>query len=97
MSSLSDKIRRTSEVLKQGASIQVLDYEQRFSSLRTLYDDLLSDFVRMQFECEKAHETAKEFFGTPTVRFAGVDGTMYSRPLFDLIIFLEAHTPQQVQ
>jgi len=87
MSSLSDAIKRTSEVLKLGASTQVLDYEQRFSSLKTLYDDLLSDFVRMQFDCEKAHETAKEFFGTSTVRFAGVDGTMYSRPLFDLVIF----------
>ncbi len=58
MSSLSDAIKRTSEVLKLGASTQVLDYEQRFSSLKTLYDDLLSDFVRMQFDCEKAHETA---------------------------------------
>ncbi|MEM3725633.1 MAG: hypothetical protein QXK98_02070 [Candidatus Bathyarchaeia archaeon] len=34
-----------------------------------------------------ARETAEKFFGTPVVRFAGIDGTMYSRPLFDLVIF----------
>jgi hypothetical protein len=32
-------------------------------------------------------ETAENFFGSSVVRFAGIDGTMYSRPLFDLVIF----------
>jgi hypothetical protein len=87
MSTLSSTIRRTSDVLRLGASSQVSDYEQRFSSLKNLYDDLLAPFIRTQFNREKAYETAKEFFGNTTVRFAGVDGTMYSRPLFDLVIF----------
>jgi hypothetical protein len=87
MSSLSSAIKRTSEILRLGASTQVSDYEQRFSSLRNLFDDLLSNFVKTQFDCEKAYETAKEFFGSSTVRFAGIDGTMYSRPLFDMMIF----------
>ena len=87
MSTLSSTIRRTSDVLKLGATSQISDYEQRFSSLKNLYDDLLAPFIKTQFNREKAYETAKEFFGTPTVRFAGVDGTMYSRPLFDLVIF----------
>ncbi|MGD0496258.1 MAG: hypothetical protein ABSB28_09510 [Candidatus Bathyarchaeia archaeon] len=87
MSSLSGAIKRTSEALRLGASSQVSDYEQRFSSLRNLYDDLLSNFVRMQFDSGKAYETAKDFFGASSVRFAGIDGTMYSRPLFDLVIF----------
>ena len=87
MSSLSDTLRRTSDVLKLGASRQVLDYEQRFSSLKNLYDDLLSNLTIMNFDCEEACKTAKEFFGASSVRFAGVDGTMYSRPLFDLVIF----------
>ncbi|GAI26130.1 unnamed protein product, partial [marine sediment metagenome] len=39
------------------------------------------------FNCKEALKTAKEFFGSSTVRFAGIDGTMYSRPLFDLVIF----------
>ena len=87
MSSLSDAIKRTSEVLRLGASSQVLDYEQRFSSLRSLYDGLLSNLIRMDFDQKEAYETAKEFFGTSSVRFAGIDGTMYSRPLFDMVIF----------
>jgi len=87
MSSLSGAIKRTSEVLRLGASSQVSDYEQRFSTLRGLYEGVLSNFVRMRFDRETAFETAKNFFGTSNVRFAGIDGTMYSRPLFDLMIF----------
>ncbi len=87
LSSLSNAVKRTSDVLRHGASMQVLDYEQRFSSLKNLYDGLLSNLVRMGFNCRGAWETAKEFFGAPSVRFAGIDGTMYSRPLFDLVIF----------
>ena len=86
-SSTSNTIRRTSDVLRRGASSQVTDYEQRFSSLKTLYEDLLSDLIQTGFSHPEAHETAKQFFNSTTVRFAGVDGTMYSRPLFDLVIF----------
>lgn len=84
---MSEAIRRTSDVLRLGASRQVSDYEQRFSSLKNLYEGLLSNLVRMKFDCKEAWETAKEFFGVSSVRFAGIDGTMYSRPLFDLMIF----------
>lgn len=70
-----------------GASNQVTEYENRFQSLRFLHDRLLSDLIISHFDNEKAYETAKQFFGSSTIRFAGIDGTMYSRPLFDLIIF----------
>jgi len=87
LTTLSDVIKRTSNTLKLGASRQVSDYEQRFSCLKNLYDGLLSNLIKTDFNCKEACETAKEFFGTPNVRFAGIDGTMYSRPLFDLVIF----------
>ena len=87
MSSLTDALKRSSDVLRMGASTQVLDYEQRFSSLKNLYESLLCDFIRTDFNEKNTHATAKEFFGTDCVRFAGIDGTMYSRPLFDLVIF----------
>jgi hypothetical protein len=74
-------------MLRLGASSQLSDYEQRFSSLKNIYGDLLSNLIKMDFDRREACETAKEFFGASTVRFAGVDGTMYSRPLFDLVIF----------
>jgi hypothetical protein len=87
LSSLTDALKRSSEVLKFGASSQILDYEQHFSSLKNLYDDWLASFIRMNFDRKEASKTAKEFFGTDCVRFAGIDGTMYSRQLFDLVIF----------
>ncbi|MBS7633729.1 hypothetical protein KEJ15_09015 [Candidatus Bathyarchaeota archaeon] len=87
VTSISKALERTSSTLKLGAAAQVADYEQRFSSLKNIYDGLLSNLVRMNFSNEEAYETAKEFFGTDCVRFAGIDGTMYSRPLFDLVIF----------
>ncbi|MGQ9641223.1 MAG: hypothetical protein ACUVUF_03750 [Candidatus Bathycorpusculaceae bacterium] len=86
-SSLGDTVKRTSDILRLGASKQVLDYEQRFSSIRSLYDDLLANLVRIGVDCRGAHETAEKFFGGSVVRFAGIDGTMYSRPLFDMVIF----------
>ena len=87
MSSMSGTLKRTSDVLKFGAARQVLDYEKRFSSIQNLYDDLLSNLIRTEFDGKEAYETAKDFFKTTTVPFAGIDGTMYSRPLFDLVIF----------
>ena len=87
LSSLSNTVKRTCDVLKQGASMQVSDYEKRFSSIKHLYDGLLSNLMQMDFSAKEARETAKKFLGAERVRFAGVDGTMYSRPLFDMVIF----------
>ena len=87
MSSLTDALRRSSEALRLGASSRVSDYEQRFSSLKNLYGDLLADLVRTDFGRGRVYETATQFFGDSVVRFAGVDGTMYSRPLFDMVVF----------
>ncbi|MEM2567867.1 MAG: hypothetical protein QXH20_05265, partial [Candidatus Bathyarchaeia archaeon] len=87
LSPLSDAVRRTCNILKHGAVMQVLDYEKRFSSLRAFYQSLLSNLIKTDFPTKEACETAREFFGVPSVRFAGIDGTMYSRPLFDLVVF----------
>jgi len=85
--SLSNAIKHTCDTLKQGATKQVTDYEQRFSSIKNIYEDLLSNLIREGFDPKQAYETAREFFGVSTVRFAGVDGTLYSKPLFDMVIF----------
>ena len=53
MSSLSDAIKRTSDALRLGASSQVSDYEQRFSTLRDLYDGLLSNLPRALAKIKK--------------------------------------------
>ena len=85
--SLSDTVKRTCDTLRQGATKQVMDYEQRFSALKNLYDELLANLIKKGFNQKEAWETAAEFFGSTSVRFAGVDGTLYSRPLFDMVIF----------
>jgi hypothetical protein len=85
--SLSDMVKRTCNALRQGATMQISDYEQRFSTLKNLYDDLLANLIKQGFSSKEAWETATEFFGSPSVRFAGIDGTMYTRPLFDMVIF----------
>ncbi|MGD0644181.1 MAG: hypothetical protein ABSA75_04680 [Candidatus Bathyarchaeia archaeon] len=85
--SLSDTMKRTCDNLRQGATKQVTDYEQRFSILKDAYDGLLVGLIKLGFSQKEAWETAKEFFGSENVRFAGIDGTMYSRPLFDMVIF----------
>jgi len=84
---LSKNVKRVSNVLRLGASKQVTDYEQRFSSIKNVYETFLVNFVKMGCDCKEATRTAEEFFGDVKVRFAGIDGTMYSRPLFDLVVF----------
>ncbi len=85
--SLSDTMKHTCDNLRQGATKQVTDYEQRFSILKDAYDGLLVNLIKPGFNPKEAWETAKEFFGSDKVRFVGIDGTMYSRPLFDMVIF----------
>ncbi len=85
--SLSGTIKRTCSLLKQGATKQISDYEQRFSVLQKLYGELLANLIKTVFNPKEAWETAAAFFGSTRVRFAGIDGTMYSRPLFDMVIF----------
>ncbi len=84
---LSHTIRRTCDTLRQGAAQQVSDYEKRFSTMKNIYDELLTDLIRQGHNTKEASETAKVFFGNNIVHFAAIDGTMYSRPLFDMVIF----------
>jgi hypothetical protein len=85
--SLSSNVKRTCDSLRQGATRQITDYESRFSGFKNLYGDLLENLVRSGYDAAEAQETAQEFFASERVRFAAVDGTMYSRPLFDMVIF----------
>jgi len=87
LSPINDSIRRTYDVLRHEATMQVLEYERRFSYLRNIYDALLSNLIKMEFNFKEVCKTAEVFFGSRSVRFAGIDGTMYSRPLFDMVVF----------
>lgn len=86
-SSLSSQIKRTGNILKKGASDQIVEYNRRFESIKDLYDSFLVDLFVSDFSHEKAYETARRFFGSSKVEFAAVDGTEYTHPLFDMVIF----------
>jgi len=86
-SSLSTDIKKTGSILKRSASYQIIDYKNRFQSIRDLFDKLLADLTISEFAFKNAYETANEFFGSSKVKFAAVDGTEYTRPMFDLVIF----------
>jgi len=85
--SLRESTKRACDNLRRGATSQVTDYEQRFLTLKDAYDGLLVNLIKQGFDLKQAWDMAKEFFGTSSFRFAGVDGTLYSRPMFDLVIF----------
>ena len=85
--SLGDTVRRTSELLKKGAAEQILEHERREKPLQALYECFISKHIVSNFSNQRAYETAQNFFGSPSIGFAAIDGTMYVRPLFDLIIF----------
>ena len=70
---LSRRIKRTSDLLKVGASDQVSECEERSRSLRGLYERLLSDFMVSDLDFGRAYVTAEEFFGSGRIRFAGID------------------------
>ena len=84
---LGDTIRRTSKLLRQGATEQILDHERHLKPLQALYENFLSEHINSNFSNQRAYETANLFFGSPSIRFAAIDGTMYIHPLFNLIIF----------
>ena len=81
-SPLSNTIKRTSDLLRVGASDQVTEYENRFQSLRALHERLLSDFIISDFNNEQAYETAKQFFGSSTIRFARASYLTPNRGLY---------------
>ncbi|MCX8153712.1 MAG: hypothetical protein N3E52_04690, partial [Candidatus Bathyarchaeota archaeon] len=84
---MSDAVKRTCNALKQSATKQISEYEQRFAVLKNLYSDLLAYFTIASFSPKDAWRNAEDFFGKRSVRFAGIDGTMYSRSMFDMVIF----------
>jgi len=81
------QVKRSGEVLRKSASDQIEDYTKRFKSVKSLHDDLIAGLLVSNFSTKNARDTALEFFGSEKVNFAAVDGTEYSRLLFDLAIF----------
>jgi hypothetical protein len=86
-SSISSQLRRAGEILRFGAANQIKAYSRRFLAIQGIYKNLLHDLICQEFSTEEALNFARAFFGTDRIAFAAVDGTEYTRPLFDLVIF----------
>lgn len=87
VSLISSKVKRAGDILRKGASDQIVDYTRRFDSIKGIYDGFLENMMKKNFCVADAAATAKAFFGSDKVKFAAVDGTEYTRPMFDLVIF----------
>lgn len=83
----SSCVRRMGSILREGAAGQISEYRSRFSSTKRLFEDFLQNLMVQGFSYAQAYETARRFFGSSVVKFAAVDGTEYTKRLFDLVIF----------
>jgi len=86
-STISSQLQRAGDILRFGASNQIEAYSKRFQAIQGIYNNLLYDLVCQEFNPEAAVNFGRAFFGVDQIAFAAVDGTEYTRPLFDLVIF----------
>jgi hypothetical protein len=57
---LTEATKRTSNMLKLGASRQISDYEQHFTVIKDVYEKLLSNLTITKSNSTEAYETATE-------------------------------------
>ncbi|MGH9973539.1 MAG: hypothetical protein ACRD93_06545, partial [Nitrososphaeraceae archaeon] len=84
---LGTKISRLGNVLKKTTASRINDYKKRLSRADACYEPLLKNLIVDDFSKLDASETAKKFFNTDQIKFVAIDGTEYSNPLFDMIVF----------
>lgn len=84
---ISSQLQRAGDLLQFGASNQIKAYSQRYQTVQEIYKKLLHKLFCQEFSTEEAINFARAFFGGDRISFAAVDGTEYTRPLFDLVIF----------
>lgn len=74
-------------MLRKTALDQIDDYQLKFSKVTDLYNYLFKDLIVDKYDFTNAYYTAKNFFGKDNLHFVAVDGSEYSKLLFDLVIF----------
>ncbi|MFQ5761771.1 MAG: hypothetical protein ACE5PO_01935 [Candidatus Bathyarchaeia archaeon] len=87
MSFLSSHLKQTGDVLRRGAHGRILEYERKLNFAEALYDEVLKNLMVTSFNRREAYDAAVDFFGSNKFEFSAIDGTEYSRALFDLLIF----------
>ncbi len=84
---LSDRLRNTGKILRESAEQQILDHNNRFQTINKFYDNLFQDLLVQDFDRKQALKTALAMFGSGEFNFVAVDGTEYSKPIFDMVAF----------
>ena len=84
---LGSRISKTGNILRKTALDQIDDYQLKFSKVTDFYNYLFKDLIVDKYDFTNAYYTAKNFFDKDILHFVAVDGTEYSKPLFDLVIF----------
>jgi hypothetical protein len=74
-SALGSKIRRTGDTLRNTATSEVKDYQQRFSNVANFYDLLFKDLIVEKCDSREACQTARKFFGKDIAKLVAIDGT----------------------
>jgi hypothetical protein len=87
VSRLGHNIERLGNILRNTASSQIDDYQHRFSSMASLYDTVFKDLIIDRYDIQQACRTAHKFFGKGNANLVAIDGTEYSKPMFDMAIF----------
>ena len=55
--------------------------------MAALYDTAFKDLIIDKYDIQRACSTANKFFGKDSVNFVAIDGTEYSKPMLDMVIF----------
>ena len=84
---LGTKIVKTGTILRNTAITQINDYQERFSKINNFYEYLFKSLIVDGFDKDRAFKTIRKFFGKDILNFVAIDGTEYSKPLFEMIIF----------
>jgi len=85
--SLGAKIGRAGDILKKTTLSRISDYEERFSRVSQWYDSLLKDLIIDRCDITEARDTFRRLFNKDKINFVAIDGTEYSKQLFDMIVF----------
>ncbi len=86
-SAISQQIKKTGKILQGGAAKQVQNYQSRFKRMEDLYGAFLHKLMQSYPADSFDPEFMERFFGKRRLRFAGIDGTVYKKDMFDLVIF----------
>jgi hypothetical protein len=79
LSSLGSKIERLGNILRNTASDQIKDYQQRFSLMAGLYEQTFKELIINKHDAVEACKTANIFFGKDNANFVAIDGTEYTK------------------